>query len=599
MSVAMRPRTFSLLALAAVCSVAGAPSASALEDGVATPAERDASVGRAPDGTTSPWMKEPAAITIDEEEEAVVEVRSNGIARFDVDGLPPGAVFDPARGKISFRPDFTQSGTYRVLVTGHGRSTSFMKTVPVVITVRDSIAPPDPVVVRSTVGRGFTRLVVHQRSDDFLDSPGYAGRLTRAVVVVPHAATALSPLPVVVSLHGLGGGPRQHASSTDSFRIEPYDPWSTYWWGYGESLPAARPQEGRVPPYTARRVLHLLSWVLRTYKAADADRVFVSGTSMGGSGALTIGLLHARHFAGIEATLAQAIPRNHRPSRIAQLTQFWGAPSRNVDGTWDRIDVTRLLRDLPEARDQFVFTKHGKDDGTIHFGAAVMASPLTRKSLYAALEEGKIGHFSVWDEGGHGPYDPVLGRKWWDAGWNRITDKESYLTRRLPFPAFTRSSANEAPGNGSGNGKTRFDPERGYAARASVAGDCGWSGSLAGALNRFLRWDTSRVVDSPDRLELPLRVVTSPGEPPPKRGYPTKGDLYTGPLPIRVDVTPRRVHAFLLTPGERVRYRFGALTGTETAASDGSVTIPSLPVAGTTTVLELERESSHLVARTP
>jgi hypothetical protein len=398
----------------------------------------------------------------------------------------------------------------------------------------------------------------------------------------------------VVSLHGLGSKPRLSAASTTTFRIEPYDPWATHWWGYGEALPRAPAKTGPIQPYTARRVLHLLAWVLRTYPSADPDRVFVKGTSMGGAGALALGLLHARHFAGVEATLGQAIPRNHRPSRLAQLSGFWGPPGARPDGPWDLLDTTRVLRDVAEARDQFVFTKHGKDDGTIHFGAVVTPSPLTQQSFYGALEAERIGHYSVWDEGAHGPYDPVLGPRWWDAGWNRITDPECYLTRRAPFPAFTRSSANEDPGDATGNGKRGFDAERGYAARASVAGDTGWGGTLAGALNRFLRWDTSHVVDTHDKLALPLRVAASPGEPAPQRGYPTKGDLYTGPLPLRVDVTPRRARLFRPLPGERVRYRFGTVRGEVTASRDGSVTIRSLPLAISTEVLELERAPGGL-----
>jgi poly(3-hydroxybutyrate) depolymerase len=594
------PSLFScaLLAACVVCAAAcgrdegdAGVSTPPADDAAASPAIADAATD-APVVAPPPSLEAPPPITVDEEQELSLKVPSTGITRFEAEGLPPGARFDRATGTLTFRPDFTQSGAYDVSITGHagGAPAPFVKTVHASVTVRDSIAPIAPVIVSTVAGAGFTRLVVRQITDTFLDSPGRAGRTFDAVVVVPTSASAATPAPVVVSLHGFGGGPNANASSTTTFRIEPHDTDDTYWWGYGESLPGAPPTAGHVPAYTMRRVLHLVDWLRRTYPAADADRVFASGGSMGGAGALTLGLFHARHFAGIDATIAPAIPRNHRPSRVAQLTTLWGSPAANLDGTWDLIDLTRVMRDLPEARDQFVFTKHGKDDPTIHFGAVVTPSPLTKKTVYATFEEEHIGHLSVWDEGAHGPADPVLGDRWWDASWSRISDPKSYLTRRAPFPAFSRSSANGNPGDGTGNGKVPFSAESGYSASLAVPGDTGWSGDLAGALNRFLRWDTSTVIDTRDKLAISLYVVTSPGTAAPAAGYPTKGDLYTGPLPIRADVTPRRAQAFRLSPGESVRWRFGGEKGTVVAAGDGSVTVPGVGVGGAATVLEIERD---------
>lgn len=529
------------------------------------------------------------ALGVDEEDEAVHVITPKGVRRFDVDALPPGARFDAATGRFSFRPDFTQSGTYVTAVTAYGAGRP--ATTRITTTVRDSIMAPKPTVVSETFGAGFRRLVVRQATDAFLDPPGKAGRSFDAVIVVPSAATEATPLPVVIGLHGFDAGPWANASSTTAFRIEPDDPDNTYWWGYGDWIPGPVSPTGKVQPYTIRRVLNLLDWVLRTYPEADRDRVFATGASMGGAGALLLGLEHARHFAGIEATIAQTVARNHRPSRVKQLTGWWGTPEANLGGGWDEQDVTRIFRDSPEARDQYVFTKHGKDDGTIHFGAVVTPSPLTKESFYDVVESQHVGHLSIWDEGAHGPADPVLGDGWWDAGWNRITDVSCYLTRKAPFPAFTRSSANDAPLAGApGNGKRGFNVESGYAGNVAVAGDTGWSGAIAGALNRFLRWDTRGIVDTHDKLSLPLLAVTGAGDPAPKVGYPTKRDRYDGPMPIVADVTPRRTSAFRPAPGETVRYRFGERTGTAVADADGAVTVPALPIGTMATVLELERD---------
>lgn len=540
-------------------------------------------------GATTPTLEDPAPARVDEESSLTVTLVQHGIERFDALGLPPGARFDGTRGAFSFRPDFTQSGSYDVAITGHGGG-GFTKTVHLKVEVIDTVAPPAPTVVSTEQGSGFTRLVVRQTTDAFLDSPGNAGRTFDAVVVIPSSATPAAKAPVVIGLHGFGGAPSRTASSTTNFRIEPHDPANTYWYGYADSLPGSVAGAKTVPPYTLRRVLHLLDWLLETYPSADADRVFASGGSMGGAGAMALGLLFGRHFAGVESTMGQAVARNHRPSRVRTQAALWGSPEQNIGGVWDTLDLTRALRDDPEAQDVFLFTKHGKDDPTIHFGAAVLPSPLTKKSLYGTLEEGRLGHYAVWDEGAHGPLDPVMGASWWDASWSRVTSKDAFLSRRAPFPAFSRSGANGKPGDGSGNGKRAFDAEKGFAGTVTVAGDTGWAGDIAGALNRFLRWDTTKAVDTPERLELHLRIVTAPGEAPPRAGYPTRRDRFDG-TSITTDVTPRRVRAFRPNPGEEVRWTFGEKNGAVTVAGDGTITVPSLAIGTTWTPLVFERSS--------
>jgi len=343
------------------------------------------------------------------------------------------------------------------------------------------------------------------------------------------------------------------------------------------------------PNYTQRRVLHLLDWVLRTFPGADPDRVYLSGVSMGGAGAATLGLLYARHFAFVEAALGQMIPRHHRPDRIAQLEGVWGRVSDNwADGTslenghgmglWDRQDICRVLRDVPEARDQFLYTKHSKDDSTIHFGSVTHASPIVGRSYYDTVQHERIGHYAVWDEGGHGQPDPVLGPFWWDAGFNLVSDTVSYLRRDRPFPAFSQATHDWDPGDGTGNGRQEWSDDSGFAGLVAITGDTGWSGDVAGALNRFLRWDTSSIVDDWERFELSLFVVDGSGGEAPVDGYPSCGDRFDRTLPVWVDVTPRRVSRFRCVPGEPVGWEFDGRSGTVIANGDGSVTVPSIPM---------------------
>jgi hypothetical protein len=336
-----------------------------------------------------------------------------------------------------------------------------------------------------------------------------------------------------------------------------------------------------------------MDWATREFEG-DSERTYVTGGSMGGAGATTLGLLYARHFCYVQALIGQTVPRNHRPSRLAQLTGLWGSPDENLKGpdamsVWDRQDITRVLTDYPEARDQFVFTRHGKDDPLIHFGAVVTPSPLTKRSFYDTVQQERIGHYLVWDEGGHGSADPVMGSLWSDWNWPRVTHPQTFLRRDLPFPAFTESPANQQSGHGKGNGNVLWSDESGYAASVATAGDTGWDGDPVGAFNRFLRWDASLIVDARDQLQMPLRVIDGDGLVPPAPGYPTIGNKYDGPLPLIVNATIRRTQRFQTVVGDEVRWSFGALEGTAATNPDGSITVVGLPLTHAWATLVLDR----------
>lgn len=549
----------------------------------------------AADDTTSgpnvpPALDVPAAVSVAEHEAlslevVVVDPDDDDDVRVFALGLPPGARFDEVTRTLAFTPDFIQGGDEAVwdvtLVADDGQARVEAVTT---IAVDDTITPPWPEIVGSDPGSGFTTLYLAQTTDAFLDSPGYAGRSFDAVVMRPDDVPAGERRPVRVMLHGFDGDPSTSGWDGE-YRIAPHDPDDTYWWGYGEVLPGPAPTEGAVPPYTLRRVLHLVEWVLRNEPGADPERVYVTGSSMGGAGAATLGLLYARHFASVEASIFQAIPRNHRPSRLAQLTGWWGAPALGLpDGgpdpmsAWDRMDLTRALLGEAEARDQWVALHHGKDDPTIHFGAMVLPSPLTRVTFYEALQESGAGHLAVWDEGAHGPADPLLGDDWWQTGWNPIFDVTAWLRRDHAFVGFSAASHDGDPGSGEGNGLQPWSDESGYAGNVAVPGDTGWDGEIAGTLNRFLRWDAGGIVDSIDRFEVPLRAVDGEGGDPPQVGYPTTGDRYDGVWPIDVDVSLRRVQAFRCRPGEVVGWTFGDASGEGVADEHGELTVEGLPV---------------------
>lgn len=549
---------------------------------------------------SAPRIVVPAGVEVDEDVELEVAIDvlqgdDPAALRVFALGLPPGAAWDEPSRTLSFTPDFTQGGDrWTVTILAHDAAARVEASFDVV--VRDTIRPPAPEIVDTEFfeASGYVRYTLSQVTDDYLDSPGFAGRAFAANVSVPLEVPP-EGVPVRVGLHGIGTAAPSGAGSDKEIRISPHDPDNTYWWGYAASLPDIPPAAGgAAPDYTVRRVLHLLEYVVREFPEADPERVYVFGSSMGGAGAMVLGLLRARHFAYVDARLGQAIARNHRPARLAQLSDLWGPPELGLDGggglsAWDRMDLTRALADEADARDQFLFLKHGKDDPTIHFGAVVLPSPLTDDSFYDALQAHRVGHFAVWDEGGHGDVDPILGDGWWSDSWSPISGDEATLRRDRAFPAFTRSSLDDDPGAGVGNDKQTWSDNSGFAGEVAVPGDSGWEGDLAGALSRFLRWDSAATVDTVDRLQFALHVHAGSGEEPPAPGYPSVGDLLLGELPVLVDVTPRRVQAFRCRLGERITWSFGQVHGEAIADADGSVTIPDLPLTDAWTTLVLRR----------
>lgn len=557
-----------------------------------TPSPRALGAGNLP-----PVIVDPGAQSVAEDEwlelEVMVRDPDGDALRVWAQGLPPGASWDEAQRLLRFRPDFIQGGrAWSVAIVADDGEHRVTRTIAV--EAIDSIRPPAPEIVGMEDLAGYTRLAVTQTTDEYLDSPGHAGREFQAFVMVPDFAEETQRFPVRIGLHGIGTAKPPSTGSSREFRIGPHDPENTYWWGYDAGLPDADPLGLDVPDYTQRRVMHLLAWVLENYPQADADRVYVAGSSMGGAGAMTMGLWYARHFAYVSAQLGQAVPRNHRPARVAQLENLWG-PLLGLDeaqdggSVWDEIDLTRVLASSAEARGQYLFMRHAKDDTTIHFGAAVIASPQTGERLYDALQARGVGHLAVWDEGAHGPADPKLGTGWWDDDFSPMTDDTTFVRRDLAFPGFSLSSADGDPGNGEGNGKQKWSVNAGYAGTLAVAGDTGWNGEIAGALNRFLRWDANAVVDTIDAFSLPLHVHDGDGSDAPAKGYPSRGDRFDGELPVVVDVTARRTQAFALRPGEAVAWRFGAQSGEAVANAAGELTVEGLELGLEWATLELRR----------
>jgi len=82
-----------------------------------------------------------------------------------------------------------------------------------------------------------------------------------------------------------------------------------WWWGI-------QSYKGPDVSPTGKRVIDTVKWVIGTY-AIDANRVYLCGNSMGGSGTLGIGMRHGEVFAAIKANV---------PARVEHVSRRMGFP---------------------------------------------------------------------------------------------------------------------------------------------------------------------------------------------------------------------------------------------------------------------------------
>ncbi|HUH13342.1 MAG TPA: hypothetical protein VMK65_09540, partial [Longimicrobiales bacterium] len=211
-------------ALLATLLLDSALPAAAQEETVRLPPR--AEVSRVEDTLGPLTVRVPRALSVNEEQPLRVTVEVSGARsplRLFAEGLPPGARWDEPSRTLTFLPDFTQGGwSGEVIFTAtDGQATEQARMR---LTVNDTVRPPPPRLLQVEELPGCVRLTLEQRTDRWLDSPGYAGRTFSAVVTVPLTASAAAPLPVTVRLHGVGHWPPEVEVSADRFLIEPSDP---------------------------------------------------------------------------------------------------------------------------------------------------------------------------------------------------------------------------------------------------------------------------------------------------------------------------------------------------------------------------------------
>ena len=261
---------------------------------------------------------------------------------------------------------------------------------------------------------------------------------------------------------------------------------------------------GTVVNYTERLHLRVLDWVQQVYQT-DTNRVYAYGASMG-TGVLRLALQNPDRFASVDLLVpfvdwsylngtennAKRLDAACGPMTMMTSEGLVLANRVNLVGV-----VQNTTRNLPH-----IIIRAGRMDGSVYW--------FRKPAFLAAMQTNRHGLIAGWDNGTHSTAMRTAGI----PAFPNFCDyayASSHFARNLSYPAFSRFSMNQNPGNGD---KTE--------------------GDITGFINRGLEW--SGIVDLGNRYAVKIQV--------------THPDVV---YPVTVDVTPRNLQSFQLKPGQRLR----------------------------------------------
>ncbi len=457
--------------------------------------DRLVEVGRAAQGSGADFIAQRAAERQNRKEE------------------PRGFVIEPQGEPLPAETGlWVHTATERAKVTYRVASADGVEIGRATLEVRPG-APQPILESEKRVGENRTiRTYLHWATPEMSGTDGHPFKF---LVQVDNGGDPKAKLPMSVILHGWGGGygptgwsgkPGIWLMPDDFTRGLAYD---IYDWWYGYSDHFADLPHSTIRNFTERRLLFTIDWVMKRYPV-DENRVYLRGSSMGGTGAISFGMRHPELFAAIDTNVPMVNPGMDGIGPIQQgLEKNWGTRAQGIKTNegipvWERQNMVRFMAehhgDLP-----FLKTISGRGD-------AIILWPQI-PPFYQALQGNRHGFAAFWGPEGHVyTHDPELvPPEFLRFDIERFRKNESY-------PAISRLSANANPGHG--------DPKE---------------GDPIGFLNAGFDW--SDIVDTPTRWEITLT--------------PVDPSVKTATL----DLTPRRLQKLVVKAGSTYRFRNTDTTG--------------------------------------
>ncbi len=497
------------------------------------------------------------------------------IHKLAADGVPDRFVIEDGgsqlranQGLFVYTTQSGDSGNAYYAVTQVNGSTEDRNILPGVnattAAVSESVQDPEPVLVRSQnggKGRTYTQFM------DYEDwNPSFQGYAYNYHVALPNDYNPNQEYPLKLVLHAYNERLKTPASAEfdwQSIQVFADDPGQdvgsthTWWYGFSEDHDYANggePTSGQIRNFTEERVLLAIDQVIDDADFnVDPTRIHAQGFSMGGSGALSLGVRYGNVFSSVYAASPMSDYLRDTVFR-SELIQLWGSPAENLKvinsgrrsglirdvnnevGVWDWTDHVQTIRSEPARDISHISLFAGKDDPIIDYQTQVV--PLVRAfteigvSFTAELRDNWTHNFPGFSGVNHQLINDVDN-----------TDLGIYEFRRQSLPAITRAenSGPVVPGN---NGTDTYNL------------DIEWS----------VPWNDFHdpIVDQRDRYEVTLRSTSSAQT---------------------ATITPRRTNNFEVVAGAEYRWENynadnGRLvdSGSVTADSDGVVSVPKFAI---------------------
>ncbi|MBI4426824.1 MAG: hypothetical protein HY567_04570 [Candidatus Kerfeldbacteria bacterium] len=338
---------------------------------------------------------------------------------------------------------------------------------------------------------------------------------------------------------------------------------NTWWFGYHqdyntEMSGGVPPTAGTVHDFTLQRVAFTTEWALDNFPV-DRTRVYAMGSSMGGTGSAMFAFwrpdLVAASFANVpRVDFAHEFDPNTYSewpyvctfnlgmSQRVVCDRLWGTLASDLSGSdgrpvYDWLSGVSLAawREPDQVAPIVAFS--GRRDGIIGWAE--------KPPFYEAMNRHRHGGILFWDEREHSTSA--------SSAWLPMMQL-AYLYRfrgDRTFPAISNCTANHDPGDGT------------------MA-----SGDTVGVINGFVEWDTL-LTDTPSQWQVHLTL----------RNLTTRQGPLSAPESLTVDVTPRRVQQFTITPGGVYAYEVRRAndnvivqTGYVVPDSLNLITVPAVPV---------------------
>jgi len=295
---------------------------------------------------------------------------------------------------------------------------------------------------------------------------------------------------------------------------------STYWFGYNDGYNIYSTTNnvafttGTVRSYTHARVKWTINWIVAN-KQVDGTRIYCSGTSHNGFGAILTGMIDPGMIAAEWGTVPPPIVKALNGSswekvwcaNTADLPTDVNDPNTGLPiPIWTLFDFRAMFRINNDRGIPYIGGVNGKKDVTIGW--------VQTYNWYDSVNISLQGGIWFWDQRNHNG----LGKNFADT---EATINYSRFSTTKSYPAFSYCTINQNPGNSDPN-----------------------SGDPYGALNGYLDWDDNSISDQPCSYSIKCNV---------KDMY-VGGVLQTQYDTCTADITLRRIQNFHPEEGQTLSW---------------------------------------------